>query len=146
MLGELLKAIKTRWTAKSLATTFTGGIHESRAPSSTSYPCVTIDIVGSSNTARSSSETSNKFNQYETVTFDLTVHSKTGLAATSALVETLKAAFDNAVLTLTDDTVTLKKLWYTGESMDSDPDHPNFRDWTVTYQAVLEQAKTLVPT
>ena len=144
MLGELMKAIKLRWSAKSLSTSFPGGIEASQTQPSTTFPNVTVDIIGSSMTNRSTSSTDNRFNQYETATVDLTVHSKGGFSATSALAEILKAALDNAPLTLGGG-VTLKKFWYMGESVDQDPQRTNFWDWTLTYQAVLEQQKTLVP-
>ena len=144
MLGELLKAIKLRWAVKSLGATFLGGIHEAQAPTGTAQPYVVLSLVGSSMTGRATSTTDNKFAQFETVVLDLTIHSKGGPSAASALAETLKTAFDNAAMTLSGG-VTLKKFWYQGESVLDDPDHPNVKELTVTYQAELEQDKTLVP-
>jgi len=147
MLGELLKAIKIRWTAKGLASTFPGGISEGTPVpgSATSWPFVTVNILGSSNTGRRTSSNSTQFNQEETVTVELIVHSRGGLSAASTLSEALKTAFDNAVMTLASG-VTLCKFWYQGEMVVDDPDHANVKDWSITYQAVLEQAKTLVNT
>ncbi len=145
MLGELLQAIKLRCAAKSLGSTFPGGIQVDSPIPGTTWPLVVVSIVGSSNTARASSVTANRFNQTEVATLDFHVHSKSGLSAASTLVETVKAAFDNAVLMIGSD-VTLLKLWYVGESVADDPDHPNIKDWTITYQAMMEQAKVLVNT
>ena len=143
MLGELLKAIKTRWAAKSMGSSFAGGIHEGQAPPSTALPFVVYTVVGSSNTSRATSSGDNKFQQYETATIDFMITSRLGLSKASDLAETLKAAFDNAVMTLANG-VTMKKFWYVGESVEDDPDHTNVKEWTITYQSILEQSRTLV--
>jgi hypothetical protein len=143
MLGELLKAIKTRWAAKSMGVSFSGGFHEGQAPPKTVLPYVVYRVIGSSLTGRATSDGDNQFQQYETVTIDFVIVCRSGLSATSALAENVKSAFDNARMTL-GGSVTLKKFWYVGESVEDDLDHTNVKEWTLTYQAVLEQSKKLV--
>lgn len=47
---ELVKAIKARWTAKSLDSSVTGGIHHSRAPERVAMPyCVFSEVSNTSN-------------------------------------------------------------------------------------------------
>lgn len=159
MVGELLKAIVARWVAKDMDSIFTGrppATGAARAlfygtllpPTSVSdakllFPCVAYLLVGSSRTDRASSTTSNKVQEYRTAILDFTVHSRGGLSAASALVEQLKDVYDNMHATLGSG-VTLKRFFIEGESVVDDSDYPNVKDWTVTYEAVLEQARTAV--
>lgn len=143
MLGELLKAIKSRWTARALGETFTGGLYEGQSPAGASTPRVVYAVVGNSKTDQATSSSSNQLRQYETATIDLTVHSRGGLSVASGHAETLKGAYDNMHATLSGG-VTLHRFTFVGESVVDDPDHPNVKEWTVTYEAVMEAAKTAV--
>ena len=146
MIGELLKAIKSRWDVKDLVSTFTGGLHEGQLPpvaSTPVMPIVSLDIIGASPSGRSTSTTANKIQQYETATVDFLIRARGGLSSCSTLVESLKAAYSNMHATLGSG-VSLKRFFWQGESYQQDPDHPNVWEWTVTYEAELEQAQTAV--
>lgn len=48
MTIEIAKAVKTRWTAKGLSTTITGGIHHSRPAEATEMPyCIFTEVSAS---------------------------------------------------------------------------------------------------
>lgn len=50
---DVVKAIKTRWTAKSLSSSVTGGIHHSRVPERTAMPYCVFRELGSPVIAKS---------------------------------------------------------------------------------------------
>lgn len=82
------KAIKTRWTARSLSSTITGGIHR-RAPPGTSMPYCIFSDVSDTPVSRSRSSRYNR----KLVQFDV-YHSSDVTAG--ELCELIKAAFCNA--------------------------------------------------
>jgi len=146
MIGELLKAIKARWTAKSLSSVFTGGIHEGTlqpGDKTPVMPFVSVEVIGASTIGRATSSSSNKIQQSETVTVDFTVRARGGLSVCSGLVEQLKAVYSNMHATLGDG-VTLQKFFWQSEDFHQDPDHRNIWQWTISYQADMEQEQTAI--
>ena len=88
---EHVKAIKTRWDAKSLVSSITGGIHHGRPPEQSDMPYCVFTELSNPVTNRTRGSRYYEFN----VQFD--VYASTGDPETSAdLAESIKAAFCNA--------------------------------------------------
>ena len=138
---DITKAIKTRWTAQSLGSSVTGGIHHTKAPPRTSFPYATFFEVSNAVRAQSRASRTNMFR------VQIDVYTDDGNAETCAdLAETVKTNLVHADNASTNPITTGSVL-----SIDLDGEIvTRYESDTVwrsrfTLRIMWEQARTLTP-
>jgi len=143
-LGDVIDAVKTRWDAKALGSTISGGIHRARGENAT-LPCVIYSTIASPVTERAA-RSSGRGTRYETTQFQLLYIGKAGPAAARTHITAIKAAFDWAPLNL--DSGTLVYCKFVSEIDMDDPEqpgNPNGILWALTYDVMTAEATNLSP-
>lgn len=142
-LGDLFTAVAARWTAQSLGDHVTGGLHEGQAPKSVeAMPYAVYSDLGQSVRARTS-RGEGKGGEYVERQIQIRLHHNGGLAATLALADRIRAAFDWAPLELA--TGSLLYCRYEGDAVTGDLEHPSARLWAVTYNVLSGGGSDLQP-
>jgi len=143
-LGNVLDAVKARWTDQALGATITGGIRLIRGKGLVA-PYVIASMIASPIIGRAS-RGEGTGTDYETTQIQLLYVGKAGPAAARTQVATLKAAFDWAPLSLDSDTLIFCK--FVSEIILDDPEdpgNPNAVLWALTYDVQTAEATTLSP-
>lgn len=143
-LDDVLAAVKTRWDAKSLDDTVTGGLHYRRGPD-LAAPYVVLSDIASTVALRTGSDAVSG-NEYTSTQFQLLLVHNGGPAAARTAKRTIRAAFDWAPLTLAHGTLVYCKFASEATLPDpQNPGNPNAVLWAMTYEALMYESKTLSP-
>lgn len=143
-LGAVIKAVKDRWDDESLADTITGGIHQRRGKN-LAAPYVVCTTIGNPVALRAS-RGEGTATRYERPQIQLLLIDNAGPQAARTKADIIKAAFDNAPLTLDAGTLLFCRF-VTEIDLDDpeDPGNPNAVLWAQTYEVLTAESETLSP-
>ena len=140
---DIDEAVKTRWTARSLSSTITGGIHHARAPEQTSMPYCIYSNVSDAPTSGTRSSRYNRaliqFDVYDTTPYLVGSHSK---LIRAAFVNSDKAAANALAMT---EGGTIKRIEPDGNPVVLQEADEVYRG-TQTLAVEWAESRNLVPT
>ncbi len=144
-LIDLFPAIDARWNANNLDASITGGITAGSADDAKMPYCV-FNVLGTTVRTRSSSGDAGA-GEYTATTVEFALHGNTGLGPIGALVKTLRAAFDNATLTLGAGEGSVLYMRYLTDIPVQNPDSQYRHVWryVVTYEILRRRDESNMP-
>jgi len=134
-MNNLLQAIMTKCSGSALSTAVGGRIFEGEAPEGTEFPYVVISIV-------TDSQADTFKDKLEDITIQFSLYSSSkGLAEITGMFANLKALFDDAVLTITNNyhiLISRQNLTTMFDDITTPEGTVGLRHWAVDYWIITE--------
>lgn len=143
VVRSVLAAIKTRWDAKSVGDTVTGGLYSESAGKNRTPPYAVMSLISSA-ASRRASKAGGKHAQFEQTMVQVRLHHKGGETAALAMAEdTIRPAVEEAPLSVSGS--DLLRCRYESTAVTTDPKHPNGVIVALTYVVETETERDASP-